>query len=252
MKEWFAYFFGASDTIEFEMFTLPHLLPILAMVAIIVLIYLLRDQLRGWKWEKNLALTLAFIAIICDMSYYWRMSAMPSLNPSAITDLPIAVCQWAVIFCSFLAVTKNQTLFDLSYFWLLSGSVFALITPTVISYCGPTRFRFYQFWVEHTIGYIILFYMMFVHRMRPTIKSAIKSYAGLVVMAVIAYFTNDMLGPGANYLFMARPEATPSILDILPPNFVLRLVVMAAAITAMYGVAYLPWYLRDRKQAKGK
>ena len=47
---------------------------------------------------------------------------------------------------------------------------------------------------------------------------------------------------------MARPEATPSILDILPPNFALRILVMFAAITALYALAYMPWYLKDRKE----
>ncbi len=251
MKEWLTYFFGAGDTIEFELFTLAHFLPLLVLAGVIATIYLLRDRIRRCKGEKNIALTLAMIGIICTMSYYWRMVGMPSLGPSPLNDLPITVCEWAVTFCCLLVLTKNQTLFDISYFWLLCGSVFALLTPTVISYCGPTRFRYYQFWVEHCIGYVILFYMIFVHGMRPTIRSAIKSYGALAILAVIAYTANDMLGPGANYLFMARPEATPSILDILPPNFVLRLVIMAAVITALYGVAYLPWYLRDRKQAKG-
>jgi uncharacterized membrane protein YwaF len=89
--------------------------------------------------------------------------------------------------------------------------------------------------------------MIFVHNMRPTIKSAIKSYLSLLVLAVIAYFTNLLIGPGANYLFLASPEDTPSVLDILPPNFVLRTLIMAAAITLLFGVAYLPWYLMDKK-----
>ena len=89
--------------------------------------------------------------------------------------------------------------------------------------------------------------MIFIHKMRPTIRSAVKSYVGLVILAVVAYVTNRMIGPGANYLFLARPEAAPSVLDILPPVFWLRTLIMAVVITALYGVAYLPWYLRDRK-----
>ena len=84
--------------------------------------------------------------------------------------------------------------------------------------------------------------------MRPTVKSAVKSYVALAAMAVLAYFVNNMIGPGANYLYMAKPEATPSVLDILPPNFALRIVIMAAVITVMYGLAYLPWYLKDKKK----
>lgn len=90
--------------------------------------------------------------------------------------------------------------------------------------------------------------MIFVHGMRPTVKSAVKSYIALIVMAVIAYGVNRMI-PGANYLYMARPEAAPSVLDILPPNFALRLLIMAAVITLMYVLAYLPWYRKDQKAA---
>ena len=66
-------------------------------------------------------------------------------------------------------------------------------------------------------------------------------------MAVSAYWVNTMI-PGANYLYMARPEAAPSVLDILPPNFVLRVSIMAFAMVVMYAMAYLPWYLKDRKE----
>ena len=66
-------------------------------------------------------------------------------------------------------------------------------------------------------------------------------------MAVIAYCANQIIGDGANYLFMARPEDTPSILDILPPNFALRILIMASVVTSLFIVAYLPWYFKDKK-----
>lgn len=250
MKAFLQYFFGAGEAVEFSNFTFAHFAPILVLLAVIFAIYRFREPLRTYKHEQVFRYILAFALIISEMSYYWRLVGVPSLGPNPIDHLPVTVCGWAVVFCSYMVIGKNQTLFDISYFWLLCGSIFALITPTVISYTGPTRFRYYQFWFEHTLGYVAIFYMIFVHKMRPTVKSAVKSYAALVVLAVIAYFTNRMLGPGANYLFMAKPEDTPSILDILPPNFVLRLVIMAAAITALYFVAYLPWLLMDKKAEK--
>ena len=190
--------------------------------------------------------------IITEMSYFWRLVGVESLNANAKEHLPITVCGWAVVFCSYLVVTKSQSLFDISYFWLFSGTIFALITPTVISYCGPTRFRYYQFWFEHTLGYVAIFYMIFVHKMRPNIKSIVKSYAWLAVLATVAFFTNKMLGPGANYLFMAELEETKSILNYLPQNFALRVFVMALIVTVFFVLSYLPWYFKDRKQAKLK
>lgn len=250
MKEFFIYFFGKGDEVEFVNFSFAHFAPILLMFAVILLIFCCRDKLRACKREETIRYVLAFMMIISEMSYFWRLVGVPSLNPNPVDHLPITVCGWAVIFCSFMVIGKNQTLFDISYFWLFSGTVFALITPTVITYTGPTRFRYYQFWLEHTLGYISIFYMINVHGMRPTVKSAVKSYVALAVLAVIAYMANDMIGPGANYLFMAKPEDTPSILDILPPNHALRIIIMAAAITLMFALSYLPWYLRDRKEKK--
>ena len=250
MKDFLIYFLGEGTTEEFANFTLAHFLPILILVGVILLIRHFRGALRRSKHEEKLRYLLAFMLIISEMSYYWRLVAIPSLGPNPVDHLPITVCGWAVVFCSYMVIGKSQTLFDISYFWLFAGSIFALITPTVITYTGPSRFRYYQFWLEHTLGYVAIFYMIFVHGMRPTIKSAAKSYVALIVLALVAYWANALIGPGANYLFMAKPEDTPSILDILPPNHALRILIMAAAVTALYAVAYLPWYLKDRKAAK--
>lgn len=250
MKEFLGYFFGIGEEIEFSNFTFAHFAPILVAIGIIFAIYFFRKQLSDCKHEKIFRYILAFALIISEMSYYWRLVGIPELGPNPIDHLPITVCGWAVIFCSYMVIGKSQTLFDISYFWLFSGSIFALITPTVISYTGPTRFRYYQFWAEHTLGYISIFYMIFVHKMRPNWLSMVKSYIGFAVLAIIAYFSNQMLGPGANYLFMAKPEDTPSILDILPPNFILRVGIMAGAVTVLFFLAYLPWLIKDIKAKK--
>ena len=246
MREFFHYFFGEGQTQEFAIFTPAHFAPIIWMVAMIFLIRWKKDAIRNFKHETAIRYVLAFALIISDMAYYWRLVGLPELGANAVNNLPIGVCGWAVIFCSFMMVGKTQSLFDISYFWLLSGSVFAVLTPTPLNFAGPTRFRYYQFWAEHTLGYIAIFYMIFVHGMRPNFRSMVRSYVSLLVLTGFAYWVNQML-PGANYLYMARPESAPSVLDILPPNFALRFAVMMAVITLLFGVAYLPWYLKDKK-----
>lgn len=251
MKDFLQYFFGAGSEQEFALFTVAHFAPVLAMILVIAFVYKKQDWIRMSQHEVKFRYILAFALIISDMAYYWRLAGAPWLSVGPAENLPIGVCGWAAIFCSFMLVGKCQSLFDISYFWLLSGSLFALITPTPLTYTGPTRFRYYQFWAEHTLGYISIFYMIFVHKMRPTVRSAVKSYCSLFVMSCIAYWVNIMI-PGANYLFLARPESAPSVLDILPPNFILRTAIIAVAITAMFALAYLPWYLRDKKGSCSK
>ncbi|MBO4769506.1 MAG: TIGR02206 family membrane protein [Clostridia bacterium] len=250
LTNFFVYFFGRGENVEFRNFTLAHFLPIVIMIAAIITIYVFRNKLRAYRNEKNLRLALALVMIITEMSYFWRLVGVPSLGANPQDHLPITLCGWGVIFASYMLVTGNQTLFDIPYFWLFSGTVFALITPTVITYTGPTRFRYYQFWLEHTTGYIAVFYMIFVHGMRPRIRSAVKAYAATVIMAVIAFFANAMIGGDANYLYMARPEETRSILDFLPSNYAVRVLFMAAVVTVLFFLAYLPWMIKDIKEKK--
>ena len=252
MREFFAYFFGAGQSGEYKDFTFAHLAPLLIAAGVIYLIFRYRNELRSSKYDIKIRYAMAFIMIVSEMSYFWRLVGIESLGANPVDHLPITVCGWSIVFCSYLAIGKSQTLFDIAYFWLFAGTIFALITPAaVLATTGPTRYRYYQFWVEHTFGYFTIFYMMFVHKMRPTIKSAIKSYSALVILAVVAYIANDML-PGANYLFMAKPESAPSILDILPPIFAVRILIMAAAVTTLFFLAYLPWLLMDRKAKLAK
>lgn len=248
MKEFLRYFFGAGSEPEFTLFSPAHFTPILLLIGVLFLLYHYREFFKNSPYDTNLRYILGFALIICDMSYYWRLAACPWLSEGPTVNLPIGVCTWAVIFCSFMVIGKSQRLFDIAYFWLLSGSLFALLTPTPLTYCGPTRFRYYQFWLEHTLGYIALFYMIFVHGMRPNIRSLIRSYCALLLLTALAAWVNHML-PGANYLFMARPESAPSVLDILPPHYGLRVAIMVAVITIMFVLAYLPWYIKDKKEA---
>lgn len=250
MVDFIRYFFGQGERVEFENFTLAHILPILVAAGLIFLIYRFHGRIQIMQNEARLRYVLAFVLIISEMSYYWRLIGVTSLNPNPVDHLPITVCGWVAVFASFMVIGKSQGLFDLCYFWTFAGSTFALLTPTVITYTGPTRFRYYQFWAEHLVSYVAIFYMIFVHKMRPNKKSIVRAYVGIAILATIAYCANRMIGPGANYLFMARPEDTPSILDILPPNFVLRLSVMVAAVSLLFGLAYLPWYIKDKKAKK--
>ena len=176
MREFFAYFFGAGEEIEFRNFTFAHFAPILVAAGIIYLIYRFRDKIRDSKHETAIRYVLAFTMIVSEMSYFWRLVGVESLGANPVDHLPITVCGWSIVFCSYLVIGKSQSLFDIAYFWLFAGTIFALITPSaVLSYAGPTRYRYYQFWIEHTFGYITIFYMMFVHKMRPTLKSAARS-----------------------------------------------------------------------------
>ena len=92
MKEFLAYFFGVGTEVEFTNFTFAHFAPILLAAAVIAIIYWFRDKLVNWKYEKAIRYFIAFALIVSEMSYYWRLIAIPELGPNPVDHLPITVC----------------------------------------------------------------------------------------------------------------------------------------------------------------
>ena len=84
IKDFFIHFFGQGDQPEFAIFTLAHLMPILMLVIAIFLMYRYKEVLKQSKYETSFRYALAFALIICDMSYYWRLSALPGLSNGAV------------------------------------------------------------------------------------------------------------------------------------------------------------------------
>lgn len=244
----FSEFFNYGLDGEFKYFSLAHFIPLILMGLIIYLIYKKQDFLRTFKHERTIRLYLAFFMIMADMSYFWQKM----YTGADIKDhLPITICGWAAILGAFLLLSQSQFLFDIVYFFVLAGSTNALITPAVITNSGPTHFRYYQFWVEHTSIFIAVFYMIFVYHMRPTIKSFVRSFVAMLLLAALAIFVNSQI-EGANYLFLATTEIGDSALNFLPTNLFLRVIIMGSIMFILYSLAYLPYLIKDLKQKKNE
>ena len=160
MKEFFQYFFGKGDTPEFTNFTLAHFLPIVLMIGMIVLMYFTRDKLRNCKHEKAFRYILAFMLIISDMSYYWRLVGVPSLDPNPVDHLPITVCGWAVIFASYMVIGKNQNPYvelDLDFIRAEGIRVARRITGGGAVYhdMGNVNFKGLLHWRKHPICHLL-------------------------------------------------------------------------------------------------
>lgn len=237
-------FFDHGVEGEFRYFSPAHIIPILFMIVIILLIWKYKDIIRNWKHEENARIIFAAIILFSDMSYFWHKIY---IGANIANHLPITVCGWAAILSSFMLLTKKKGLFEVVYFFVLAGSINALITPAVIINNGPTHFRYYQFWVEHTSIFIAVFYMIFVFDYHVTVRSMFKSFTVLLILTAVALYANMNI-EGANYLFLATTEAGDSVLNFLPTNIILRILVMLSIISTMYYFAYIPWIYHNKKR----
>ncbi len=234
-------FFGYGEKGDFSYFSFAHFIPLILLGVVIFLEWRYRNKLKNSKWDGRLRFILAFILIIAEMSYYWRLMY---IGGSYVTKLPITVCGWMTILCSFMLMSKNKTLFEICYFMVFTVGLMPLITPAVIVTTGPAYYRYYQFWIQHTGTIIALCYMMFSYGFRPTWKSALKSLGVFVVITALSLWANATI-EGANCLFLSNNAAGKSALDLLPSNMWAKTACAGAIVLVLYFLAYLPWLIID-------
>ena len=146
---------------------------------------------------------------------------------------------------------KSNNLYQICFFVSLTVGLFPLVTPAVITTTGPGYYRYYQFWLEHTLPIIAVFYMTVVHGCRAHFKGVFYAAGMLGALAVPSLIANFNI-EGANYLYLAENTDGDSIANILPANIWVRLGVFVVAIIALFiGVYYLSKFL-DKKFGKAK
>ena len=171
-------FFGYSSQKDFYMGSIWHILPIVIMIIVIFLIYKYREKIKNYKNERAVRFILAFVMMIVEMSFFWRLEYVGTqgVNDTLLTYLPIQMCQWGLIICIFTITSMNKKLFSINYYITLFFATVALIYPLVIEQTGPRYYRYYQFWLEHILPIISVFYLMFVHGMKPEKKGIFYTF----------------------------------------------------------------------------
>ena len=234
-------FFGYSKEQDFTMFSFWHFLPIILMIIAIVVIYKNKEKILNWKYESAFRFIFSFIMLMVEMSYFWRSlyDGNQSSEGDLMDRLPIQICQWGLIISSFMMMSKNKILYSISYFITLIFAPIALVYPKVISVTGPTYYRYYQFWLEHCMPIIAVFYMKFVYGYRPTYKGLLCATGILAVIAILCAFANAAF-PEADYLYVSMLP--------LPIDQSLKILILSIPAFGIFNLLYFIQKFIHRKE----
>ena len=248
-------FFGFGEKGNFRYWSFAHFAPIILFGIAIYLLFRYREAIRNWKHEENLRFGLGIAMIICEMSYYWRLLYVGPGNLgeySLLDKLPLQVCGWTCILCAIMMFKKSKFIYPICFYVCLTVGLFPLLTPAVISTAGPGYYRYYQYWLEHILPPLGVFYMTFVHGYRARMKDMLKGAGFLAILATLACLANHFLpklvadfepGYNPNYLYLAvgTLDGGGSLMDVLmkiAPTLWMRLLVLAAVVAVMFFAAY--------------
>ncbi len=250
-------FFGYGEKGDFKYYSVAHFVPLILLVLSVFVIYRYRDKIYNWKHEENFRFIFAFIMFLAEMSYFWRLLYVGSSDPeekNLLDKLPLQVCEWTCITAIFMITKKSKFLYQICFYVCLTVGLFPLLTPSVITTTGPTYYRYYQFWLEHILPIIAVFYMTFVHGFRPKLLGIVPSTAFMLVLAVFALICNANI-EGANYLYLAKgtSDGGGSLMDVLikiAPTIGQRLALLGAIVVAMFFAAYGVFIVVQKLAAK--
>ncbi|HUO02516.1 MAG TPA: TIGR02206 family membrane protein [Rhizomicrobium sp.] len=154
--------------------------------------------------------------------------------------LPLSLCDWAEGVLIVALLSRNQFAYELGYFWGLSGSLQALITPD-LAYGFPDM-RFLIFMADHAGIIASLLYLTFGTRLRPTLASLPRVIAASLVYPLVAGAADYALG--ANYGYLHDKGGHVSLLTLLAPWpwYIGELVLIGLLSIAVY---YAPFFLLD-------
>lgn len=244
-------FFGYSETPIFEYFSFAHFLPIILLGIGIFLVYHFRDKLRNWKYEEAFRSIVGALLIFNECSYYWRLLYVGNSQDGTqmMTFLPLQVCEWTAYVAAFMLLKKNKHLYDVAFYITLTLGLIPIATPAVITRLGLGHYRYYSFWIEHTIPMLGVFYMTFVHGFRPNFRKVYKPFIMLSILACLAIYANLHI-PDANYMYLAAGTPGDSLANVLPANVWARLAVAFLIVCVLFALVSLPQIITEIKQKR--
>ena len=194
----------------------------------------------GSRQEIVRAIRFIFAALLIATwgLWYWLIAAQGWA--SAETVLPMQLCDWAGFAAISALIFRRQSCYELAYFWSLSGTLQALLTPELF-YDFPDL-RFIVFFAFHGGVIASVLYLTLGCGMRPRPSSLRR-----VALWSIGYFTSALATNRlfhTNFGYLSAKPAKASLLDLMPPwpYYLVELV----ALGGMYIlVLYAPFFVAD-------
>ena len=159
----------------------------------------------------------------------------------------VHLCNFAVVFAGLYLITKNETLFNITYF-LSFGAAFALVLPGVTYYYRPTYV--YIFMITHALEFVAVFYGFYYLKNKITFKGFRNSCIILLCMFLYAAIYNYIFrADNINAMFLN--EYIAPMISFIKPFWLYRIVLISSMLLIMY-LMYIPFSYKDKSTASSK
>ena len=196
---------------SFELFGLSHWTAILIFIFLLIFLPSYSKSHLSINQQKILGNILGFLIFINFP--IWVLLEFIGGSFDVKLHLPLHLCRFANLLLPFVMLRRNEFLFQILFYWGLSGMFQAIITPDIVQ--DFPHFHYFRFFIGHHLMIVALMYIIIVYKMKPTIEGLKNSFFGLNLFLVIAFLANILLD--ANYFWIMEKPPTGSLLDYMGP-----------------------------------
>lgn len=150
-----------------------------------------------------------------------------------IETLPFNLCNISLILCGIYLITRNNIVFNLTYFYFF-GAFIAILIPDFNMY--ETKLYIYMFMHTHFLEIIIVFYGYIYNSEQIHKKGLITAIITYLILVVCSYFFNKKYH--TNYMFVNNYVI--SAVKFIKPFYIYQITLIMAIILSMI-IMYLPF-----------
>ncbi|MTE27896.1 YwaF family protein [Winogradskyella ouciana] len=221
--------------------SLQHILPILVAISFTIsLIKYSNRNLNNNQKFRVIHFVACFVSLFIISFHLYRIGFD---NYNFKTDLPLYLCSLMAMIIPVFTYYRKYWIFEILVFWIIGGTVQGVITPDIV--IGFPSFDYFRYWVVHLGLLSIIFYFIFVFKMKPTLKSVFKSFLALQIYVVLMIILNYLLD--ANYFYLNEKPKSASLLDYFG-EWPYYIVVGQLIIIPLFLLIYLPFSVLERRK----
>lgn len=200
--------FGPSSA--FERFSTEHIIP-LSFFILLTYIWIKRGLV--WDTVKQHLAAFYFSIGLAFAVIFWMVFKAMTNTFDWKEDLPFHLCNILAIIFPVALYLQLRWLFGILYFWVLVGTLQAVITPDLKE--GFPHFVYFRYWWVHCGLITLMLYGIVVLKWRIYVRDIGNAIIGANVYLFFSFPVNIL--SGGNYYFSMRKPDAATLLDYLGP-----------------------------------
>jgi hypothetical integral membrane protein (TIGR02206 family) len=220
---------------QFVAFGPSHRVVIAVLVVVAAALVVLGRRYLGTpvEWRCSRTLALVFAGFLIPVELYWLLLGQGPIKYS----LPLQLCDLAAIAAVWALWSYSSTAFALTYFWGLTLTSQAFVSPELTAPDFPSL-QFLSFFGIHSLVLWAAIYLTWGVRLRPDWRSYRIAVLVTIGWGVVMFAFNQVAG--TNYGFLNTKPVVRSLLDALGPWPWYLLAELALGATAWALITW-PW-----------